>query len=117
MSMRIGLSTAKEVARQIEGLIQYHEADINKAYVKCGEEDLAIAFKTKIKPAGNALSITTEISFTVEKLKDSASGRVSELPLFEENLHDRRTRQHVRWMVLGGEKKKGDFEDFLKQAA
>lgn len=115
--MRIGESTFNEVSRQVAGLMRDNQASIHKAYLNCGDEDLAVSFKTKIKPIGDALSINTEISFTVEKLKDTASGRADDMPLFAENPHDRRTRLHTRWMVLGGKKVKGDFEEYLKKAA
>jgi len=117
MSMRIGESAFNEVSRQVAGLMRDNQNSLHKAWVNCADEDLSIAFKVKIKPLGDKLFINTEISFTVEKLKDTASGRADDMPLFEENPHDKRCRIHTRWMVLGGEKKKGAFGNFLKMAA
>jgi hypothetical protein len=116
--MKLGEKTFAEVARQVGGLMKDNEGRLNMAYLKA-DEGLKVSFSTNIAPNGVGVNIKTEISFTVEKLKDTATGKVSEIQadLFAEHPLDKRHRLFCGWMVAGGEKAVGDKERWIKNAA
>lgn len=116
--MKLGEKTFAEVSRQVSGLMKYNEGRLNMAYLKA-EDGLKVSFSTNIAPNGTGVNVKTEISFTVEKLKDMATGRVSEIQadLFTEHPIDKRHRLWCGWMVAGGEKAVGDKEKWIKNAA
>lgn len=114
--MQINQATREEVSRQVVGLMADHEKGLQSAFSANGQE-VEATFKVVIKSENPAMDVKTDISFLpYPKVKDSAHGRVSPMPLFDENPHDRRTRIHTKFMVHGvyGE---GQFEKYLRAAA
>lgn len=115
--MKIDDKVIGEVERQVGGLMDDHRDRIQRSYELNGQE-IEMAFKVTIKSENPAMDIKTDISYLpVPKVKDSAHGRVTPLPLFDvvENQHDRRTRLHTLWMIQGGEVVKGKFDNYLKR--
>lgn len=77
-AMQIGNVTKKEVLRTIEGLLDDYTEDLNEAYLKKGEDPLAISIAVKLSAGDGATDIETTMSFTKEKIKDKANGRANE---------------------------------------
>jgi hypothetical protein len=117
--VKVDEKVREEVERQVGGLMSDHGDRIQKAFDLNGQK-LELSFKVEIKKDDLVMEVDTNISYLpVPKVKDSASGRVAPLPLFDavkENPHDRRTRLHTLWMIQGGEIPKGKFENYLKKA-
>jgi hypothetical protein len=115
--LKIDENTFMLISKQVDGLLMEHEKELQRAFDLAGQE-LDVAFKTTMKSENPTIDVKTEISWLPQpKAKDSAHGRVSPMPLFEENKFDKRTRLHCLWMIGGGMLAKGDFEDYLKRAA
>ena len=74
-----------EIEKQVGGLVRDYLKDIEKAFIS-SEDALKVGMVIKIAPAKGetGLDIATDMSFIAVKVKDSASGTVSdqgELPL------------------------------------
>lgn len=114
---KIGDNTIQKVAAQVQGLMEHHRNALNLAMIK-SDKDLSVSFTSTIKPNGSGFEISTAISFTVEKLKDSSTGKSIEGPgLFDEDPHDRRCRLHTTWMIDGGLLANGSFIKFYNSNA
>ncbi len=115
--MKIEEKTIDEVGRQIVGLMNEHNDRLNRAFSKNGQE-IEATFKVVIKSESPAMDVKTDISYLPEpKVKDSAHGRISPLPLFDENPFDRRTRLHTLWMIKGGARAMGSFDAWRVRVA
>lgn len=82
--MKIGIKTRELIVKQVSGLLADYEEALSEAYLRA-EKDFAISLGVKIAPNGNGAKVETQISFVKEKIKDTASGTVSEVQvdLFE----------------------------------
>jgi hypothetical protein len=115
--MEIDENIRQEISRQVVGLMKDHAGRIQNAFNLNGQE-LEITFKIGVESEPPAMEVKTAIAYLPQpKITDSAHGRVSPMPLFDENKFDRRTRLHCLWMIAGGKKVKGDFEAYLLKAA
>lgn len=60
-------------------LMKNYSRKINEAYL-AAEDELAVALKVGFRPQGSGVSVTVDLSFVAEKVKDRARGLVEPNP-------------------------------------
>ena len=84
--MQVGEQVIKEVLTKFEGLMRANLSDLDKGYINAGSEAFNISFGSKLSPMKNedGIDVEASISFTVEKVKDTAKGSCSRQMRIEE---------------------------------
>ena len=74
----IGEKTIQKIEDLIAEMLGDEAARLNDAYIKAEDDPLVVNITAKLQPDEGGIKIDTKLSFTVEKAKAEAMGRVHE---------------------------------------